>query len=173
MHLIFFRHGDAEDVGPDGSDYARRLTPKGDTQNRLVAEAIRDAGYEPDRVVSSPLTRAEQTAAAVAEILTPGREPGIDERLACGAGLGDTQGIIQDHGGDLVVLVGHEPDFSRLVGRLIGGGAVEMKKSGAYTIAQDEASCVVFGMPKEAIKLGGIDSVASLNRISSELLTHL
>lgn len=53
------------------------------------------------------------------------------------------------------------------------GGILEMKQNGAYTIAQDEASCVVFGMPKEAIKLGGIDSVASLNRISSELLTHL
>jgi len=40
-------------------------------------------------------------------------------------------------------------------------GIAAMKKAGAYTIAQDEASCVVFGMPGAAIKRGGIDVVAS------------
>jgi len=41
------------------------------------------------------------------------------------------------------------------------------------TIAQDEASCVVFGMPKEAIKLGGVDTVVSLGAIASTVLTHV
>jgi two-component system chemotaxis response regulator CheB len=45
-------------------------------------------------------------------------------------------------------------------------GLLEMKDAGAYTIAQDEASCVVFGMPKEAIKLGGVSKVLSLNSIA-------
>jgi two-component system, chemotaxis family, protein-glutamate methylesterase/glutaminase len=49
-------------------------------------------------------------------------------------------------------------------------GLLEMKKAGAGTIAQDEASCVVFGMPKEAIKLGAADKVVSLNNISSEII---
>jgi two-component system chemotaxis response regulator CheB len=49
-------------------------------------------------------------------------------------------------------------------------GLLEMKQSGATTIAQDEASCVVFGMPKEAIKLGASDMVVSLDRISREML---
>ncbi len=40
-----------------------------------------------------------------------------------------------------------------------------MKERGAYTIAQDEASCVVFGMPKEAIKLGAAERIASLQEI--------
>jgi len=53
------------------------------------------------------------------------------------------------------------------------GGILEMKKNGAYTIAQDKASCVVFGMPKEAIKLGGIDRVESLDNIPAEMLAHL
>jgi two-component system chemotaxis response regulator CheB len=43
---------------------------------------------------------------------------------------------------------------------------VELKQTGAYTIAQDEKSCVVFGMPKEAIKLDGVDDVVSLERIA-------
>ena len=49
-------------------------------------------------------------------------------------------------------------------------GMLEMKEAGAFTIAQDEASCVVFGMPAEAIKLGGVDSVLPLDRIAGELV---
>lgn len=49
-------------------------------------------------------------------------------------------------------------------------GMLEMKQAGAYTIAQDEASCVVFGMPQEAIKRGGVDLVAPLDRIAREVL---
>lgn len=45
-------------------------------------------------------------------------------------------------------------------------GLLEMKNAGARTIAQDEASCVVFGMPKEAIKLGGVDRILSLDKIA-------
>ncbi len=52
-------------------------------------------------------------------------------------------------------------------------GILDMKKSGAFTIAQDEASCVVYGMPKEAIKMGGIDKVEPLNLIAGEILLHL
>jgi len=48
-------------------------------------------------------------------------------------------------------------------------GLLEMHQAGAYTIAQDEASCVVFGMPKEAIKLGGVSKVLPLNLISSSV----
>jgi two-component system chemotaxis response regulator CheB len=49
-------------------------------------------------------------------------------------------------------------------------GLLELKQAGAFTIAQDEASSVVFGMPAEAIKLGGVDSVLPLHMISSEVV---
>jgi hypothetical protein len=39
---------------------------------------------------------------------------------------------------------------------------LDMKRAGAHTFAQDEASCIVFGMPREAIALGGADEVAPL-----------
>lgn len=45
-------------------------------------------------------------------------------------------------------------------------GMLEMKEAGAATIAQDEASCVVFGMPKVAIELGGVDKVVPLSKIA-------
>jgi two-component system chemotaxis response regulator CheB len=44
-------------------------------------------------------------------------------------------------------------------------GLLEMKQAGAHTLAQNEDSCVVFGMPKEAIKLGAADRVVSLQEI--------
>ncbi len=49
-------------------------------------------------------------------------------------------------------------------------GILEMKKSGAKTIAQNEKTCVVFGMPKEAIKLGGIDEVLPLEIIATKAI---
>ncbi len=50
-------------------------------------------------------------------------------------------------------------------------GMAEMKEAGAYTIAQDEATSVVFGMPNEAIKLGGVEKVLPLERIAREVLS--
>ena len=49
-------------------------------------------------------------------------------------------------------------------------GLLEMKQAGAATVAQDEKSCVVFGMPKEAIKLGAADKVVSIEQIASEII---
>ncbi len=57
-----------------------------------------------------------------------------------------------------------------------GDGAKEMltmKQAGAFTIAQDEASCVVFGMPKEAIKLGGVDKVLPLAEIPAAIVAYI
>jgi two-component system chemotaxis response regulator CheB len=49
-------------------------------------------------------------------------------------------------------------------------GLLEMKQAGAVTVAQDEASCVVFGMPKEAIKLGGVDHVMGLEQLHEAVM---
>ena len=49
-------------------------------------------------------------------------------------------------------------------------GLLEMSQSGAYTIAQNEETCVVFGMPQEAIKLGGAGKVMALGSIPSEIM---
>lgn len=49
-------------------------------------------------------------------------------------------------------------------------GMLEMKQAGAFNIAQDEASCVVFGMPAEAIKLQAVDRVLSLRNIAPEVV---
>ncbi len=49
-------------------------------------------------------------------------------------------------------------------------GMLELKEAGATNIAQDEATCVVFGMPAEAIKLGGVDRVLPLGSLAHEVV---
>lgn len=51
-------------------------------------------------------------------------------------------------------------------------GMLKMKENKAITIAQDEASCVVFGMPNEAIKRGGVDHIVPLNKIPEAILAY-
>ena len=51
-------------------------------------------------------------------------------------------------------------------------GLREMRDIGAKTLAQDEASCVVFGMPKEAIRLDGVERIVSLDRIPQEIVAY-
>ena len=47
---------------------------------------------------------------------------------------------------------------------------VELRRQGAFTIAQNERTSVVFGMPKAAIDMGGVDEVLSIDKIPSRLL---
>ena len=63
-----------------------------------------------------------------------------------------------------VILTGMGDDGAR--------GLLEMKQAGAHTVAQDEASCVVFGMPAEAIKHGGVVRVLPLDRIATEVVAR-
>ncbi len=52
-------------------------------------------------------------------------------------------------------------------------GMLEMKQAGSFTIAQDEATCVVFGMPREAIALGGAAEVQPLQNVARRTLEYL
>ena len=63
-----------------------------------------------------------------------------------------------------VILTGMGDDGAR--------GMLELKQAGAVTIAQDEATCVVFGMPKEAIKLGAVDKVVPLQSVAGAILAN-
>ena len=52
-------------------------------------------------------------------------------------------------------------------------GLMEMRTAGAHTVAQDDESCVVFGMPKEAIKRGGVEKTVTLTAIAREIMGQL
>jgi two-component system chemotaxis response regulator CheB len=52
-------------------------------------------------------------------------------------------------------------------------GLLEMKNAGAYTLAQNEETCTVYGMPKEAVRLGAVNQVVALENMASHLLNYL
>jgi len=52
-------------------------------------------------------------------------------------------------------------------------GMLEMQRAGAYTIAEDESTCVVFGMPREAIAAGGVSEVVPLDRVAARVYAQL
>jgi two-component system chemotaxis response regulator CheB len=64
-----------------------------------------------------------------------------------------------------VILTGMGKDGAR--------GLLAMRQAGAWTIGQDEATCVVYGMPREAFALGAVSEVAPLTEIAGRLLAHL
>jgi len=64
-----------------------------------------------------------------------------------------------------VILTGMGKDGTR--------GLMAMKQAGAQTLAQDEASCVVFGMPREAVAIGAVDEVAPLAQMTERILERL
>jgi phosphohistidine phosphatase len=112
VRVILVRHAKAEPGHPDD---LRPLTPAG--RERALALAAELAELEPDAVVSSPLLRARETAAPIAE--AAGVELLVDERLAPGASAEDVRAAVAGRG-DAVVVVGHQPDCSEIVLELTG-----------------------------------------------------
>ncbi|MEO8612777.1 MAG: histidine phosphatase family protein [Chloroflexota bacterium] len=130
MKLYFFRHGHAEDAdGPEFDDFARRLTDKGIERTEAAARALVKLGVKPTRLYSSPRVRARQTA----DILAKGLGVNVLVRDEVGFGFSaDFVGpLIVDAGTDAeIMFVGHEPDLSITVTKLVGGGELVMKKGG-------------------------------------------
>jgi phosphohistidine phosphatase len=112
MRVVIVRHAEA---APGTPDELRPLTPAGREQARRLGEELRGRGLAPNAVVSSPLLRARETAAALAL-----GEPSVDERLAPGATPEEMRAVAEEHG-EIVVVVGHQPDCGRAVAALRGG----------------------------------------------------
>ena len=59
------------------------------------------------------------------------------------------------------------------MGRDGAAGMLKMRQAGASTLAQDEASCIVYGMPREAVALGAVEEIASLSVMTERILARL
>jgi phosphohistidine phosphatase len=113
MRLVIVRHAEA---APGSPDEVRPLTPEGKEQARALGERLRDELGIADAVLTSPLLRARETAAALGL-----GEAEADERLAPGATADDVRDAV-DGRGETVVVVGHQPDCGRIAAAL-GDGA--------------------------------------------------
>ena len=134
MQLYFLRHGEADWPGWTKPDDERPLTDFGKKEVRQLAKFLNRLKVRPDLVVTSPLPRALQTA----EIAAKGLKAKLrqDEALEPGFGISELSTVLKRHRSKVLMLVGHEPDFSSVISALTGG-FVKMSKAGVALIDID------------------------------------
>lgn len=158
MELYFLRHGIAADTAPDGHDASRALTKEGIAKMKSAARGLRKLGLKVDVLLSSPLTRAHETAQIAAHEL--GVELRLSDALGPGCTLPQLIELLGEHrAADRVMLVGHEPDFSTLAGALTGGSRVLLKKGGLVRVDAEVleagAGTLVWLLPPRAMREAG------------------
>lgn len=122
MKLILVRHAEAVELGKAGAqtDFERPLTDLGRRQAAALAAALKAKGVRPTAVLTSPLVRAVQTAEPLVAELTPGKPAVVTDRLSQGElkpkKLTKVTGEV---GGDLLILVGHQPDIGEYAAWLL------------------------------------------------------
>jgi phosphohistidine phosphatase len=132
MHLYFFRHAVAQPADDHTPDHKRALTPEGIARTHQAARQLKTLGVDPDRLYSSPLIRARQTADIIGQTL--GIAVQVRKEVGPGFNLSAVEALTRDLGDDDEALfVGHEPDFSQTIAALVGGRVV-MKKGGLARI---------------------------------------
>ena len=141
MEIYILRHGIAVERGTPGykKDSERPLTKEGEEKMHQIADAMLGMGLQFDLILSSPYVRAKQTAQIVAGELD-------EEVTSTDFLIPDANGLeliaeINDEKPQRVLLVGHEPDLSRLISILVTGGSdatIELKKGGLCKLTSDK-----------------------------------
>jgi len=139
MDLFILRHGEAAKRLPVGSkDAERPLTVEGQKEVLEIAKSVKDLGIELDFIVTSPLKRAHQTAAIVAKALKIEKKmEDWNELRPEGNRLELYRRLSQFKPESSVLIVGHEPYLSGMIGEIISNGQnvrIDLKKAGLARI---------------------------------------
>jgi phosphohistidine phosphatase len=142
MHLYVIRHADAVPLGQRGitSDEQRPLTEAGKGQCQVVVRALRRLGVKLDRLLTSPLVRARQTAEAIREGWGAGAPKIVEcELLAPGGKKRLLMERLREQHVDSLGVVGHNPDLSELVGWFLGEkrAGINLEKAGLACVEFD------------------------------------
>jgi phosphohistidine phosphatase len=134
MRLYFLRHGEADWPDWKKPDDERPLTKAGDRELHQVGKFLARLGAKPDLILTSPLPRAAQTADIAAEHLKVRvRE---EKLLEPGFQAEDLKRILRKYPEQILMLVGHEPDFSEVIAAVTGGD-VKISKAGVALVEMD------------------------------------
>jgi phosphohistidine phosphatase len=143
MDLYLIRHADALPVGEGGAneDMERPLSKEGEIQTRELAGFLQRKGIHLDKLVTSPLVRAQQTAQGILASWT-GTPPELVlcKELRPGGKRGKLARFLLKLEGDALALIGHQPDLGALAGWLIGSKRtqIEIAKAGFAWITCSE-----------------------------------
>jgi phosphohistidine phosphatase len=119
MKLCFLRHGEADWPNWTKPDNERPLTERGRKEMKRVAKFLERLKLVPDVILTSPLPRASQTAEIVGKRL--GIELQIESALAHGFNIERLRRLLAKRDAECIMIVGHEPEFSEIIGELTGG----------------------------------------------------
>jgi phosphohistidine phosphatase len=134
MQLYFLRHGEADWPGWTKPDDERPLTDFGKKEVLQVAKFLNRLKVKADLIVTSPLPRASQTAEIAAQQLkTKLRQ---DEALEPGFGISELRTVLKRHGSKVLMLVGHEPDFTSVISALTAA-SLKLSKAGVALVDID------------------------------------
>ncbi len=145
MDLYIIRHGIAADIAP--SDRERPLTPPGRDQMRQMADWLAKQGARPQRIISSPLLRAVQTAEIVRDgvgleegelLISPIMAPGADPQRLCK--------LLAETAADSVAIVGHAPDVQVYTSFFAGGGWLTFGRGNIACLEVNGTPCEQRGM---------------------------
>ena len=143
MNLYFMRHGIAEDraTGKNSDDRQRTLTPKGIKRIQKEAKGLIRLSLSFDRILTSPLERARQTAKIVAQSLQLEDHLAEIDQLCPDQSVQDLLSGLAAYAGDKnILLVGHEPLLSSTVAFLLSEKAaahIQLKKGGLCCLQVD------------------------------------
>jgi phosphohistidine phosphatase len=141
MKLILVRHGAAVERSVGITEGSRFLTPEGRAFFRKTARTMQDKGTAPELILTSPLIRAVQTADILAETIAYGGPLLVREELQPGFAMAHLRTLLAEFQtvGELV-LVGHEPDLSGIVAKLLALPAwVDFRKGTSVRLKIDPA----------------------------------
>jgi phosphohistidine phosphatase len=163
--LFVLRHGIAVPYGTPGvPEDDRPLTRKGEERMKEIGRGLAAIGLEVDRIVSSPLPRALRTAEIVAIELDLADRLETSDILSAGSDVMAIRDWLRTRTDERLMIVGHDPAFSDLVGLLVLGETgrlpLELKKGGIAALLASEPSPPLFKIgwiapPRLLRRMGG------------------
>jgi len=149
MIIYFLRHASAGDhVSNPKKDEKRALDETGVEQCGYVGRALAALDAQVEVIISSPLKRAAQTASLVGNEMGYEGKLQLDNALRPGAGFSDFRKLLDKYSKyESIMVVGHNPNLSEFVGRLISEtgceAGVELKKGGVARVELGRNSAVL------------------------------
>jgi phosphohistidine phosphatase len=144
MVIYFLRHANAgqKQFSDAAKDEKRPIDKIGEEQSHDVGRALAAIGVTVNVILSSPLTRAMQTAAIVSQELGHEEKLVIDDALRPEATFEKFKALLNRHKEKAAIMVvGHDPSMTEFVNRVLSGGgplaAIEMKKGGVAKVEKD------------------------------------
>ncbi len=161
LELLVLRHAQAVDHAV--SDFARSLTEKGMAQAQAVGAFCGAHGLVPDIILSSPVTRAHQTAEIAKAAMRRSVRLDVTKRLSCGAQPEEIFDLLREIQEEVeagrIMIIGHQPDLGEFMASAIGArsGSLMVKKASLACLEMASlragASSLRFQLPVQFMKL--------------------